>query len=117
MVERSVNLDLARQFLTGLCSCEISFWHDFESPRGRFVLLSLDWLDPANFVALSESSFSEVASTLVCDDLSRFVVVLGVHRLDLLFNDLYVKTAESVRIKLKLTKSALSSEFLLLKLI
>lgn len=95
VVKRSVDLYLTRQFLTGLCPCEVGFWHDFESPGCRLVLLSLDRLDPANLVAFGKSSFSEVAATLVSDDLAGLVMVFWVHRLDLLFNYLITKVAKT----------------------
>ncbi len=95
VIKRSVDLNLTGQFLTGLGPREVSFWHCFESPCCRLVLLSLDRLDSANLVAFGKSSFSEVAATLVSDDLAGLVVVFRVHRLDFLFDYLNKKVAKT----------------------
>ena len=70
------------------------------------MLLSFDWFNSAHFVALGETTFSEVATTRVSDNLAGFVVVFWVHGFDFLFNDLQTKVTALVRIKLKLTYSA-----------
>ena len=61
MMQRTMNLDLAGQFLAGFGPGEIGLGDDFEGPSEIFVLLSLDWLDSAHLVALGEATLSKEA--------------------------------------------------------
>ena len=88
VVERPVNLDLTSQLLAGLSSRQIGFGDDLQGPRHIFVLLSLDWLDPADLVALGEAALAEEAASLIGDDLAWLVVVFRSKRLYFLLNDL-----------------------------
>ena len=61
MMQRPMNLDLAGQFLAGFGPGEIGLGDDLEGPSEIFVLLSLDWLDSAHFIALGEATLSKEA--------------------------------------------------------
>ena len=54
------------------------------------MLLSLDWLDPTDLVALGEATLSEEAASSVGDDFAWFIVVFRSKRLHFLLNDLIV---------------------------
>ena len=88
MMQRPMNLDLAGQFLAGFGPGEIGLGDDLEGPSEIFVLLSLDWLDPADLVALGEAALAEEAASLIGDDLAWLVVVFRSKRLYFLLNDL-----------------------------
>ena len=83
-----MNLDLTGQLLAGFSPGQIRLGDHLESPGERRVLHCLDWLDPTHLVALGEAALAEEAQSLVSDDLAWFVVVLRIHRLYFLFDDL-----------------------------
>lgn len=88
MVKRAVNLDLACQLLAGFSSCEIRLRDHFEGPGERLVLFCLDRFNPADLVALGEATLTQEAKPLISDDLAWFVMVLRIHGLHFLFDDL-----------------------------
>ena len=86
--QRPMNLDLTCQLLSGLSPCQVSFWHYFQRPCLILVLFSLDGLELAHFVALSESSFTEEALAQVFDDFSLLSRVVRVHWFAFFLDDL-----------------------------
>ena len=88
MVQRAMNLDLTGQLLAGFSPGQIGLGDHLEGPGERRVFDCLDRLDPTDFVALGEAALAEEAQSLVSDDLAWFVVVLRIHRLYFLFDDL-----------------------------
>ena len=83
-----MNLDLASQLLAGFSPSEIGLRDNLERPRESFMLLCLDWLDSAHLVALGKAAFAKEAKPLIGDNLARFVVIFGIHRLYFLFDNL-----------------------------
>ena len=61
------------------------------------MLLSLDWLDPTDLVALGEATLSKEAASSVSDDFAWFIVVFRSKRLHFLLNDLIVSQIKSVK--------------------
>ena len=90
VVQRAMNLDLAGQLLAGFKPGEVGLGDDLEGLRVRLVVHRLGRLNSVNFVAFGEAAFAEEAKPLVRGDLARLVVVLGIHRLYFLFDNLYV---------------------------
>ena len=89
MLQRSVDFNLASQFLTSLCSGQIRLGHDLKSPSLRFVLLRFNRLDSTNFVAFGEATLAEVATSHVLNQLTWFINIVSTQRFFFLFNDLY----------------------------
>lgn len=58
MVQRSVDLNLTSELLTGLSSGQIGLRDNFESPSTIFVFFSLDRLNSFHLVALGETSLA-----------------------------------------------------------
>ena len=56
MVQTSVDLDLAREFLTGLAASEVLLGNHFEGPSHVPLLLSLYWAQPFDLVGLGKPS-------------------------------------------------------------
>lgn len=56
MVQTSVDLDLAREFLTGLATGEVLLGNHFEGPSHVPLLLSLHWAQPLDLVGLGKPS-------------------------------------------------------------
>ena len=83
-----MDFNLAGELLTGLCTCQVGLRNNFESPSSRLMLLSLDRLNPAHFIALREATLAEEATSLVSNDLARLIMVFRIHWLNFLFNDL-----------------------------
>ena len=83
-----MNLDLASEFLAGLCSGQVGLGNNLEGPGHGLVLFALDWLDSLHLVALGETSFAKEASALISNELTWFVGVFWIDGFDFLFNDL-----------------------------
>jgi hypothetical protein len=92
VIETSVDLDLASEFLAGFSPRKIGLGDNLEGPGHALLFFSLNRFNSADLVALGKSSLSEEATALVSDSLARFIVVLRVDWLHFLFNDLYKHT-------------------------
>ena len=102
VVQRPVDLNLARELLSRLCPGKIGLRDTFESPSGRLMLFSLDRLNPFHLVALGETTFSKEAAPAVFHDLAWLVMILRIYRFDFLLDCLQrCEKKNKVRIKLK----------------
>lgn len=86
VMQRSVDLDLACQFLPRFASCQVGFANDFQGPA--FISIGFSWTDARYFVCSSKSAFPKEASFLVQIDLRNLIIFLSLCWLHSFFNNL-----------------------------